>query len=50
MAVSDGLDSDGILDDDEEFTDFETMNSDNELERKMARELYDEVCVTLLLS
>ena len=32
-----------ILDDDEVYTDFETMNSDNELEKKMARELYDEL-------
>ena len=32
-----------ILDDDEVYTDFETMNSDSELEKKMARELYDEL-------
>jgi hypothetical protein len=32
-----------ILDDDEVYTDFETMNNDNELEKKMARELYDEL-------
>ena len=32
-----------ILDDDEVYTDFETMNSDNELEKKMARDLYDEL-------
>jgi DNA-directed RNA polymerase subunit N (RpoN/RPB10) len=32
-----------ILDDDEVYTDFETMNTDNELQKKMARELYDEL-------
>ena len=31
------------INDDEVYTDFETMNSDNELEKKMARELYDEL-------
>lgn len=44
-AVSLKLNADikSILDDDEVYTDFETMNSDNELEKKMARELYDEL-------
>jgi hypothetical protein len=32
-----------ITDDDEDYTDFETLNSDNKLEREMARELYDEL-------
>lgn len=32
-----------ITDDDETYTDFDTLNSDNELEIQLARELYDEL-------